>query len=169
VEAGQRIFELSSYVQTLLREWALLSPHEPEARFEDLPAFPSVLVDTHIALQEEMTPSETLAYLHKRAREGEEIASEIVVRVVSQLGAAKATELVSKLGIGRWRLRIPADRLRAEKTKGLARRRALSRLARDVERSLGRGSSSTSEEQLFAILRPLVSESDGASRVRAGA
>lgn len=169
VEAGQRIFELSNYVQTLLREWALLSPHEPEARFEDLPAFPSILVDTHLALQDEMTPAQTLAYLRKRAREGEEIVGEIVVRVVSQLGAAKAKELVSKLGIERWRLHIPADRLRAEKTKGLARRRALSPLARDVERSLGRGSASTDEEQLFAILRPLVSESDGASHVRAGA
>ncbi|MGB8331311.1 MAG: tryptophan 7-halogenase, partial [Polyangiales bacterium] len=169
VEAGERIFELSSYVQTLLREWALLSPHETEARFENLPAFPSVLVDTHLALQEEMSPPETLAYLRKRAQEGEEIVSELVVRVVSQLGETKAKELVSKLGLERWRLRIPADRLRAEKTKGLARRRALSPLARDVERSLGRGSASTGEEQLFAILLPLVSESDREPRVRAGA
>ncbi|MGB8221411.1 MAG: NAD(P)/FAD-dependent oxidoreductase [Polyangiales bacterium] len=169
IQTGQRIFELSSYVQKLLREWALLAPHPPEACFEDLPAFPSILVDTHLALQEKMTPSETLAYLRKRAREGEEIVTELVVRVLSQLGEANSKELASRLGLERWSLRIPIARIRAEKTKGLARRRALSPLARDVERSLGRRSSCIDEEQLLTILRPLVQESDGEPRVRAGA
>jgi hypothetical protein len=116
-----------------------------------------------------MTPAETLEYLRKRAREGEEIVSELVVRVVSQLGETKSKELASRLGLERWSLRIPLARIRAEKTIGLARRRALSPLARDVERSLGRRSVCTDEKRLLAILRPLVWDSDGESRVRAGA
>ncbi|MDH3653417.1 MAG: NAD(P)/FAD-dependent oxidoreductase [Myxococcales bacterium] len=169
VEAGQRIFEISNYVQSLLREWALLAPHEPEARFEDVPAFPSILVDTHMALQDEMTPDETLAYVRKRAQEAEEIAGELLVKVLSRLGEPKASELLSKLGIERWRLRISADRIRAEKEKGLARRRALSPLARDVERSLGRTPAKTDEAQMFALLRPLLLEVEAGPRVRAGA
>ena len=169
VEAGQRIFEISNYVQSLLREWALLAPHEPEARFEDVPAFPSILVDTHVALQDEMTPDETLAYIRKRAVEAEEIAGELLVKVVSRLGEPKADELVSKLGINRWRLRICAGRIRAEKETGLARRRALSPVARDVERALGRSQAKTEEAKMFALLRPLLVEPELGSEVRARA
>jgi flavin-dependent dehydrogenase len=169
VEAGQRIFEISNYVQSLLREWALLAPHEPEARFEDVPAFPSILVDTHVALQNEMTPDQTLAYTRKRAVEAEEIAGELLVKIVSQLGERKAAELVSKLGIDRWTIRISASRIRAEKEKGLARRRALSPIARDVERALGRSPAKTDEAKMFALLRPLLVEPEAESRVRAGA
>ncbi len=169
VEAGQRIFELSNYVQTLLREWALIAPHTPEARFEDVPAFPSILVDTHMALQERMTPDQTLEYLRQRAREGEEIAGELLVKVLSQLGAGDATKLVSKLGIERWRLRISLDRIRAEKEKGMARRRALSPVARDIDRSLGRTPASTGEERMLALLAPLLSKPEVEPRVQAEA
>jgi flavin-dependent dehydrogenase len=169
VDAGQRFIELSNYVQKLLREWALLSPHEVEPFFHDMPAFPSVLVDSHVALQEKMTPAETLEYIRSQSRVGEKIVAELVVRAVSQLGEAKAKELASRVRFDRWTLRIPADRIRAEKTTGLGRRRALTPLARDVERSIGRLPSNTDEEQMLAILRPLLSESEERHRVRAEA
>ncbi len=168
VEAGQRIFEISNYVQLLLRQWALVAPCEPEARFEDVPAFPSILVDTHVALQDDMTPDETLAYVRKRAREAEEIAGELLVKVVSQLGEPKARELVSRLGLDRWTLRIRAGRIRAEKEKGLARRRALSSVARDVERALGRTPARTDEAMMFELLGPVLAETESESLLRAG-
>ena len=168
VEAGQRIFEVSNYVQALLREWALTAPHEPEARFEDVPAFPSLLVDAHMALQDDMTPDETLAYVRKRAVEAEEIAGELLVRVVSRLGETKAAELLSNLGIERWKIRISTARIRSEKEKGLARRRALSSVSRDVERALGRISPVTSEEQMLTLLGPLLVDDEAPARARAG-
>ncbi|MFW2388420.1 MAG: NAD(P)/FAD-dependent oxidoreductase [Polyangiales bacterium] len=169
VEAGQRIFEVSNYVQALLRQWALIAPHEPEARFEDVPAFPSLLVDTHMALQDDMTPDETLEYIRRRAVEAEEIAGELLVRVVSRLGETKARELVSNLSIERWKIRIGTDRIRSEKEKGLARRRALSSVARDVERALGRSTPITSEEQMLQLLGPLLVDDEAPARARAGA
>jgi flavin-dependent dehydrogenase len=152
MECGQRIVELSGYMQKLLREWALLAPEEPEAGSAGMPRFPSVLVDAHLALRDQMTPSETLSYMRMRLAQGEEIAGELLVRVLGELGDEKAALLMERAGVAHWRLQIAPERLAAEPSVGLARRHALSPIARDVERSLGRAPRRTSEAGMHALL-----------------
>jgi len=153
---GQRIVELSGYMQLLLREWALLVPEEPEAGSAGMPRFPSVLVDAHLALRDEMTPDETLAYIRMRIAQAEEIAAEFLVRVVSELGADLGAQLMTRANVARWRLKVEPTRLTAEPSIGLARRHALSPIARDVERSLGRSPVRADEATLRELLAPLL-------------
>jgi flavin-dependent dehydrogenase len=155
-ELGQRIVELSGYVQVLLREWALLAPEEPAPGFAGMPRFPSVLVDAHLALQDEMTPQQTLAYMRQRIVQAEEMAAELLVRIASELGDEQAPLLIENAKVGRWRLRVDPARLAALGSVGLARRHALSPIARDIERSLGRMASRTSEATLRSVLAPLI-------------
>jgi flavin-dependent dehydrogenase len=152
MECGQRIVELSGYMQKLLREWALLAPEEPEAGSAGMPRFPSVLVDAHLALRDPMTPSETLSYMRMRIAQGEEIAGELLVRVLGELGDEKAGLLMERAGVAHWRVQIDPERLAAEPSVGLARRHALSPIARDVERSLGRAPRRTSEAGMHRLL-----------------
>lgn len=156
VTLGQRFVELSNYMQSLLREWALLAPENSEPGFWGMPRFPSVLVDAHLALQDDMTPEQTHAYMEKRAAEGEEIAGELLLRVVSELGADKGRQLVDNLKLARWNIRMDSDRLAAEAEVGLGRRKLLSPIARDVERSLGRAPRIASEDELRALLAPIL-------------
>ena len=156
MELGQRIVELSGYMQLLLREWALLAPEEPQPGFAGMPRFPSVLVDAHLALRDDMNPQDTLAYMRKRIGEAEEIAGEFLLRIAGELGDEKAAQLVERANIGRWQIRIDSSRLEADASVGLARRHALSAIARDVERSLGRTAHRTSEGTLRTLLAPLI-------------
>jgi flavin-dependent dehydrogenase len=156
MELGQRIVELSGYMQVLLREWALLAPEEPEAGFVGMPRFPSVLVDAHLALRDEMTPDETLTYMTKRIAQAEEIAGEFLLRIAGELGDDKAGQLFERANVPRWRLALDAARLGAESSIGLARRHALSPIARDVERSLGRMAHNTSDATLQTLLAPFL-------------
>ncbi|MFG0320659.1 MAG: NAD(P)/FAD-dependent oxidoreductase [Planctomycetota bacterium JB042] len=135
---GRRFVELSHRMQALFRAWAEVRPEEtPERKFMALPAFPSVLVDTHVALRERWTPEETLASMQRRVAEAEEIAVEMVVRVIQEVGPDDARAILDRVEFERWGLAIPPERLDAERLRGLTRRHRLSPIARDVERSLG--------------------------------
>jgi hypothetical protein len=151
-EIGMRIIELSGYMQTLLREWALLAPEEPQPGSAGMPRFPSVLVDCHLALRDRMSPEDTLAYMRKRIVEGEEIAAEFLVRVLNELGAEKGAELIARAEVPRWNLRVDPARLGLESEVGMSRRHALSPIARDVERSLGRSQRLLNEASLRVLL-----------------
>ncbi len=160
-EQGLRFSRLTDKMQALLRAWAELSPEAPEARFYGMPRFPSVLVDAHVALQEKMTPDETLTYMRTRADQAEVVAADLLVRVLSDLGAEKAQALVDRLGVHRWDMTVPRGRLEAEASAGLTRRRKLSRLARDVERTCGRVVQNTPYAVLEALLEPLLVDGNG--------
>jgi hypothetical protein len=151
-EVGLRIVELSGYMQRLLREWALLKPEEPQAGSAAMPRFPSILVDAHLALQDPMTPDETLAYMRKRVGQGEEIAAEFLVRVLGELGPEKAAQLIERAEVAKWRLKVDPARLALESGVGLARRHALSPIARDIERTLGRRERLVDEATLRTLL-----------------
>lgn len=158
IEVGQRFIELSNYMQTLFRTWALNAPEEPEAGFVAMPRFPSVLVDAHIALRDEMTPEETLAYMRKRLQEGEVIAGEMVVSVLSHVGEELAGRIAEQSQLSSWRLSIDTARIAVEPAVGMARRHALSPLARDVERGIGRTQRKTSEQALRTLLASLLAD-----------
>jgi len=136
---GVRFVELSEYVQALVQTLAERHPmQEIPAGFVGVPAYPSVPVDAHLALQNTMTREETIAYMQQRLEEAEALVGEYVVRMVLEYGPDEGLALLEAAGFQRWNLRLPADRIASEDTRGLARRKALDRVARDIERNLGR-------------------------------
>lgn len=138
-EVGMRFVELSDYVQALVQQIAVHHPlREIPQGFLGLPSYPSVPVDAHLALQLHMNPEETVAYIRKRLSEGEALVGEYVVRTVLEYGPVEGLSLLERAGFPRWNLPLPRDRIASEETKGLARRKALDRVARDIERNLGR-------------------------------
>lgn len=158
VPVGERFVELSCYVQSLAAAWAALAPESPRPGFRGMPGFPSVLVDAHLALQNDWTPAETLEYMKSRLVEGEEIVGELLLHALGQVGEDKLEALCEAAGVPGWKIRIDAARVDASETVGLARRKALAPLARDVERSLGKPDGSPSPAALRRVLGPLVVE-----------
>jgi hypothetical protein len=166
---GQRFVELSGYVQALMRQWALVAPERAEPGFAPIPSYPSVLVDTHLALQEQMTAEQTRDYMQRRADEGEEIVADLILRLVYELGAQRARQMFASLRITNWQVRLRPQRLAAERSVGLARRHALSPIARDVERTLGRPRKQIGDEQAEALLAPLLAPAEAAQPPQAAA
>jgi hypothetical protein len=80
--------------------------------------------------------------------------------VLSELGEETGARLLDRANVARWRLHIDPQRLSAEPNIGLARRHALSPIARDVERSLGRARGQTSEAGLRSLLTGLLRRED---------
>jgi hypothetical protein len=103
-----------------------------------MPTFPSVLVDAHLALQNRWSREETFEYMRMRLEQAEEIAGELLLRVMDEVGSENVDALLKMAEVQDWGLRIADERVAAFDSVGLGRRRALSPLARDVERSLGR-------------------------------
>jgi flavin-dependent dehydrogenase len=156
MEVGRRFSELCNYMHVLFRQWALCAPEQPEAGYGAMPRFPSVLVDAHIALRDDMNPEATLSYMRKRLAEGEVIAGELLLSVLSHVGDEAATKIADLTKLDTWQLQIDPARLGVESSVGLARRHALSTLARDVERGIGRTNRKSSEACLRRLLAPLL-------------
>jgi flavin-dependent dehydrogenase len=136
---GARFVELSGYMQALFRAWAALVPQtDPEPGFVGLPAFPSLPIDAHLELQKQMTPEETLESMRGRLIQAEEMAAELVVRLLVEYGPQLGAKLLEHAEVSRWSLSFEPKRWAAEALVGLQRRRGLSLVARDVERNLGR-------------------------------
>lgn len=134
---GRRFADLGNYVQAFLRHWAILAP-EPQRRvFIGAPHFPSILIEAHIKVGEKMTLEETLEYMRLRVKQAEEIAGEIVLRTLQQVGPGLGQQLLQETQFSTWGIRIPPERLDAEAAIGKARRSRLSLIVRDVERTLG--------------------------------
>jgi len=128
---------LTNHVETLLHTWAELAPERPTPVFRQAPAFPSVLVDAHIAVAKKMSPAATLDYVTLRLEQGQEIIGEIVLRIVQELGPELGQKLLDTVQFSTWGVTIPPKRLDVEALAGRARRQRLSAIARDVERALG--------------------------------
>jgi flavin-dependent dehydrogenase len=158
IPLGQRFVDLSNYVQRLLGAWAALAPEPPRPGFHGMPAFPSVLIDAHLALQQSMSAAETLEYMKTRLVEGEEIVGELLIRVLDEVGEARAEALCERADIARWDLRIRDERIEAADAVGLARRKALRPLARDVERTLGKLERRVSQATFRRLLAPLLTK-----------
>ena len=111
---------------------------EPTPGFVGLPQWPSLTIDAHLALMKRMSPDQTLSYMKGRVAEGEEMVAELLLRVVQELGPKRGAQLLNRIGHSTWDLSLTPQRLAAESSTGLARRHALSKVARDVEHNLGR-------------------------------
>lgn len=157
-ELGKRFVELSKYVQTMLAGWAELAPEAPRTGFRGLPAFPSVLVDAHLALQDRLSYEETKTYMTQRLQEGEEIVAELLLRVLDELGDEKFEAFAELTGLRRWELTVAGERIAAMDSVGLARRKLLSRIARDVERNLGKPARKASKPAVQETLARMIRE-----------
>ena len=156
VPVGQRFTELTLHMEHLFAAWAALSPSRSTGGFRGMPAFPSVVIDAHLALQNRWGPEETLGYLRMRLEQAEEIAGELLLRVMDEVGEENVDALLERAKVGDWGLRITNERVAAFESVGLGRRRALSPLARDVERALGRPPRNVGESTIRRSLHSLL-------------
>jgi hypothetical protein len=156
IPLGQRFAELTKNMQRLFGAWAKLVPSNLKSGFRGMPGFPSVLIDAHLALQNKWSPSETLDYIRMRLGEAEEIAGEMLLRVLDEVGTEHVDELVEMSGAHEWGIQIADARVAATGSIGLARRRLLRPLARDVERTLGRPPKNIDEATVRRVLGSLV-------------
>jgi flavin-dependent dehydrogenase len=134
---GGRFLELMRRMEMLLATWARMAPERPTPVFKGAPAFPSILIDAHVATAQKMTPDETMAYLELRLAQGHEIVAEQVMRVVQELGPERAKQLLDAVEFAAWDVPVCPRRVALEGLTGLERRHALPPIARDVERGLG--------------------------------
>ena len=162
---GQRFAELTKYMQCLFGAWAELKPSTHKPGFRGMPGFPSVLIDAHLALQNKWSPSETFDYISMRLCQAEEIAGEILIRVMDEVGEELAEELVERADVWNWGIRISDKRVSANDTIGLARRRALPNLARDVERTMGKPAKNIDETIIRRILARIIDAPDTSAEV----
>jgi flavin-dependent dehydrogenase len=156
IPLGQRFSELMTNMQRLLTAWAKLVPPRLQAGFRATPGFPSVLIDSHIALQNEWNPKETLDYMRMRLGQAEEIAGEMLLRVMDEVGPDNVDKLVETARVRDWGISVSDERVAATGTIGLARRKTLRPLARDVERTLGRPPKNIDEATVRRVLGSLV-------------
>jgi flavin-dependent dehydrogenase len=135
---GQRFVHLANQVQALLRSWADLGPEEQKPIFIGAPAFPSILIDAHLKLTEKWTAAKTLQYMQMRIEQGEVIVGEIALRLVLTIGPVLGKQVLDEAKFWELGIQIDEKRILAEKSIGLARRKQLSAIALDVERTLGK-------------------------------
>lgn len=153
---GLRFARLGGWMQTLLATWAELAPEPTRPGFRALPSYPSVLIDAHMALRNRWDRKETLESMRMRLAQAEEIFGEILLRALDAVGPDRIEALFEQASVRDWDVRVDDARVAATSTVGLARRRALRPLARDVERSLGRPARLVDEDTLRRVLGPLV-------------
>lgn len=165
IPLGQRFAELTKNMQRLFGAWARLAPAPPRPGFRGMPGFPSVLIDAHLALQNKWNRSETLDYVRMRLEEAEEIAGEMLLRVMDEVGPEQVDALVEMAGVFDWGIRLSEERVAATDSVGLARRRALRPLARDVERTLGRPPRKIDEKVVRRVLGSVVDPPDQSAPV----
>jgi hypothetical protein len=136
-DVGRRFLELGNTMQIVFRRWAESDPEEPDGTFRPVPVFPSVSIDAHIRVAQPMTLPETRAYFDLRLAQAEEMAAEILLRIVQVLPADRAGALLDEVHFHSSGLRITPARIALESLPTLERRQKLSEIARDVERNLG--------------------------------
>ena len=146
---GLRFTEISTYIQRLVHEWAVLAPEEPRAEFVHIPSA-GLLHETHLALAQDMGVEQTLSYMRARVVDAEQIVVELLLHVLAQLGEARGAELIARAGVARWKL--PALETTQQRTDSM-QERAFSRVALDIERHLGRGQRLDKEPALRLVLR----------------
>ena len=153
---GQRFTALTKFMQSLFGAWAVQKPSRPSPGFRGIFGFPSVLIDAHMALQNEWNPEETLDYVRMRLAQAEEIAGELLIRVIDDVGEEHADAFVERLDVPSWGIRISDKRISAQDEIGLARRRALPLLARDVERTMGKPVRNIDEATIRRVLAAII-------------
>ena len=137
VDVAQRFASMNLRAQRFFAEWAARASDAPERRHVVMPPIPSTLASLHLDLEKEMSPSETLLYMEEKAAAAEEVLTELLLRAVTELGPILGEELVEACEARAWPLAGLDARLAVEAGERRGRRKRLSKLARDMERTLG--------------------------------
>ncbi|MBX3248754.1 MAG: NAD(P)/FAD-dependent oxidoreductase [Myxococcales bacterium] len=136
-----RYYELNSRAQSILESWAALKPTAfggPKG-FVGLPSFPSTLADAHLELSERRSVEETFAKMERDLETGRQLVTEILAHALRDLGSERAAELGRLAGLSSsWDLPLGGERFAADALPRRQRVDALPRIARDMERALGR-------------------------------
>lgn len=155
-EMGERFWALNTAAQRVLESWAHLKPAGAERDnrrdFVPLPMFPSVLADQHVALEQELSVEETYAKMERDLLTGKELVAEIVVHALRDLGPELAREYGRMVGLTELDLPL-AERDTLDALPRRERLESLPRIARDLERALGRPKSESTLRELFAEAR----------------
>lgn len=136
-----RFYQLNSRAQTLLETWAELkaTPFGGPKGFVGLPSFPSTLADAHVELKVKRTVDETYAKMERDLKIGQELVTEILAHALRDLGSERAAELGRRIGLSLdWDLPLGGERFAVDDLPRRQRVDALPRIARDMERALGR-------------------------------
>ncbi|MCB9596483.1 MAG: tryptophan 7-halogenase [Sandaracinaceae bacterium] len=133
----ERFASLNLRAQKMLSAWAKLAGDPVERDHVVHPPIPSMLANLHLDLEKQMSPEETLAYFVEKADAAEVVLTDLLLRAVTELGPERGRELVETVDARAWPLADLRDRVAAERGERRGRRKRLSKLARDIERTLG--------------------------------
>ena len=133
----ERFASLNLRGQKLLTQWARLATDTTAREHVVTPPIPSMLANLHLDLERSMSPEETLAFLAEKADAAEDVLTDLLLRAVTELGPERGRALVDALGAREWPLTGLRERVEAERGERRTRRKRLSKLARDIERTLG--------------------------------
>ena len=84
-----------------------------------------------------MSLDETFAYFDQRQAQSEEMAAELALRVMAELGPDHTRELLDILRIPALRLPLTKERIAIESLSGMDRRKKMGPIARDIASNLG--------------------------------
>ncbi len=134
---------LNVKAQKVLKAWATIEPDDEPGRvwgdFVPLPQFPSLLADLHLDLLNERDADATYAVMRKNLAGAEEVVAELVLRALKAVGPTNAARLAADTGLAEWSLVFdPMRWIYDEVADRAALRKQLPRIARDMERCLGK-------------------------------
>jgi hypothetical protein len=146
---GRCFFELNEQAQNVCDAWARLRPPTAADKpFVPLPLFPSVLADRHLEIVQRRTPDEVEARMNADIATGRELVTELIVHALRDLGPERAAEFGRLTDLPSWSWTPSLERLEADDLGRRERRDKLPRIARDLERALGRAKSDASVTRL---------------------
>lgn len=161
VELGVAFADINVKAQEVLRVWADMETGSMPADFVPLPQFPSALADLHLDLQNRRSADETYAVMQGHLLGAQSVVRELVLRALKAVGPDRARDLADRVGFRAWdflawgddaqQLRFVYDEDRSQRNE---LRRRIDRIARDMERCLGKADhdgESPSMRELVAI------------------
>jgi flavin-dependent dehydrogenase len=137
VEVGHLYARYAIAAQHVFDEWARRARDIPEREHVVLPPIPSMLSTLHLDLEKDMSADETLAYMRAQVALCEQLLGEIVLRAIALLPPADGRAVVEAVGAAAWKIDL-RERLAAERSDSRKRRHRLPKLARDLERCIGK-------------------------------
>ncbi len=142
-ELHQKFAALNLEAQAVLKAWASLEPSNSPGRvwgdFVPLPQFPSALADLHLDLRNERDADATYAVMTRNLAGAQEVVSELVLRALKAVGPEKAFDLAEMSGFSSFGIVFDPLRLAYDEAEDCGPlRKQLPRVARDMERCLGK-------------------------------
>lgn len=151
VELLERAAQINARAQRVFRAWAQVAGDEPGKSWVPLPMFPSVLSAKHLALAELEPDAPRLNLLEQNLEQAKTVLRELVLRALRSVGPERAARFAQTARLEECELDLAPERVELENLRGPSRRHNLPRLARDMERALGR--SAPLHEPIEELLR----------------